>query len=192
MPGAGRAEYTAQRSACHCASRPRRCTGNHVTLCRPAGASAWKRKSIQDPKSITTLSAPGHESWPREASRLRCHCCPSQRRLTGLDLTNATQSQSDQTTASPDPARAHGPFCNGRVKNQATITRITNAANDSTATRQRPKRLIETWNAGNARMGAQTPARQIRLNTSVPLVPPKPKLFLAAYSIFISRAALAQ
>ena len=33
-------------------------------------------------------------------------------------------------------------------------------------------------------------ARQTRLKTSVPLVPPKPKLFLTAYSIFISRAVV--
>ena len=33
---------------------------------------------------------------------------------------------------------------------------------------------------------------QTRLKISVPLVPPKPKLFLAAYSIFMSRAVLAQ
>lgn len=35
-------------------------------------------------------------------------------------------------------------------------------------------------------------ANQTRLNTSVPLVPPKPKLFFTATSIFISRAVLAQ
>lgn len=34
--------------------------------------------------------------------------------------------------------------------------------------------------------------RQTRLNTSVPLVPPKPKLFFTATSIFISRAVFAQ
>lgn len=33
---------------------------------------------------------------------------------------------------------------------------------------------------------------QTRLKISVPLVPPKPKLFFAAMSIFIGRASLAQ
>ena len=33
---------------------------------------------------------------------------------------------------------------------------------------------------------------QTRLKISVPLVPPKPKLFFAATSIFIGRASLAQ
>ena len=35
-------------------------------------------------------------------------------------------------------------------------------------------------------------AGQIRLKTSEPLVPPKPKLFFSAISIFIGRATLAQ
>jgi hypothetical protein len=35
-------------------------------------------------------------------------------------------------------------------------------------------------------------AAQMRRNTSVPLVPPKPKLFFTATSIFMSRAVLAQ
>ena len=39
-----------------------------------------------------------------------------------------------------------------------------------------------------------SPADQIqaRLNTSEPLVPPKPKLFFSAASIFMERAVLAQ
>ena len=40
--------------------------------------------------------------------------------------------------------------------------------------------------------GACNCESQARRNSSVPLVPPKPKLFLAATSIFISRAVLAQ
>lgn len=38
----------------------------------------------------------------------------------------------------------------------------------------------------------QATPRQTRLNTSVPLVPPKPKLFFTATSIFMSRAVFAQ
>ncbi len=40
--------------------------------------------------------------------------------------------------------------------------------------------------------GAWRTGRQTRRNTSVPLVPPKPKLFFTATSIFIARASLAQ
>ncbi len=45
---------------------------------------------------------------------------------------------------------------------------------------------------GAFRMGQTGVVRQIRRNTSVPLVPPKPKLFFSATSIFTSRATLAQ
>jgi len=48
-------------------------------------------------------------------------------------------------------------------------------------------------NAGAARKPDGPAARrQMRRNTRLPLVPPKPKLFFAATSIFISRASLAQ
>ena len=45
---------------------------------------------------------------------------------------------------------------------------------------------------GIADSGPSAWRRQNRLNTSVPLVPPKPKLFFTATSIFMSRAELAQ
>ena len=45
--------------------------------------------------------------------------------------------------------------------------------------------------SGAARIGQQ-PGPHTRRKTSVPLVPPKPKLFFTATSIFISRAVLAQ
>ena len=58
--------------------------------------------------------------------------------------------------------------------------------------RHTPKRDTDTENAGGACMARARRVDQTRLNTSVPFVPPKPKLFLTAYSIFISRAVLAQ
>ena len=42
-----------------------------------------------------------------------------------------------------------------------------------------PRPLTETCSAGAARIGANGSARQTRLKTSVPLVPPKPKLFFS-------------
>jgi hypothetical protein len=41
-------------------------------------------------------------------------------------------------------------------------------------------------------VAACTQGTQARRNSSVPFVPPKPKLFFTATSIFISRAVLAQ
>jgi len=72
-------------------------------------------------------------------------------------------------------------------------------ATTATAARQTPKRFSTHWKAGDARIRTAWKAdradrrdRQTRLKTSVPLVPPKPKLFFTAYSIFISRAVFAQ
>jgi len=45
---------------------------------------------------------------------------------------------------------------------------------------------------GSAHGAPAEDQRQTRLKTNVPLVPPKPKLFFTAKSIFISRAVLAQ
>jgi len=65
------------------------------------------------------------------------------------------------------------------------------AAPSSAAAARQPLEPSSTaWVAGAARIGAT--ARQTRRKTSVPLVPPKPKLFFTATSIFISRAVLAQ
>jgi hypothetical protein len=41
-------------------------------------------------------------------------------------------------------------------------------------------------------LGFPAPRQGARLKTSVPFVPPNPKLFFTAMSIFISRAVLAQ
>ena len=46
--------------------------------------------------------------------------------------------------------------------------------------------------AGGAARMRDAARAHTRLRTSVPLVPPKPKLFLTATSIFMSRAVLAQ
>ena len=64
------------------------------------------------------------------------------------------------------------------------------AASSKCSQRQAPAPESVTPTAG----ACFTPAApgQARLKTSVPLVPPKPKLFFTATSIFISRAVLAQ
>jgi hypothetical protein len=53
--------------------------------------------------------------------------------------------------------------------------------------RDAPRRVRPT-----SRIGSVRQANQTRLNTSVPFVPPNPKEFFSATSIFISRAVLAQ
>ena len=53
-------------------------------------------------------------------------------------------------------------------------------------------RLKRTGGAACIVMCQRRRAAQARRNTNVPLVPPKPKLFFTATSIFISRAVWAQ
>ena len=84
----------------------------------------------------------------------------------------------------------------GVVSIQAKTAAKADSTRQATAARQTPNQRTVVWKGGDACMlaagrGARQGA-QMRLNTSVPLVPPKPKLFLTAYSIFMSRAVLAQ
>ena len=53
-------------------------------------------------------------------------------------------------------------------------------------------KIMRTGGAACIRANQRQRAAQARRNTNVPLVPPKPKLFLTAKSIFICRAVLAQ
>ena len=64
------------------------------------------------------------------------------------------------------------------------------AKNDATLLRKDGRK--RTDNACCNRESVMSAPNQTRLNTNVPLVPPKPKLFLTATSIFMSRAVLAQ
>ena len=61
-------------------------------------------------------------------------------------------------------------------------------SDDAVAPNKTPHRDKHGWGAAH---GANS-RDQMRLNTKVPLVPPKPKLFLTATSILRSRAVLAQ
>jgi hypothetical protein len=54
------------------------------------------------------------------------------------------------------------------------------APSTATSQREKPWPSTMTCRAGAARIGAKGSARQTRLKTSEPLVPPKPKLFFSA------------
>lgn len=95
-------------------------------------------------------------------------------------------SRCQATPEAPKPARAHAV-----ALPSVHIAREAAARPNSTAcaARQPLVRANATCTGGAARTGK---AGQTRRKTSVPLVPPKPKLFLTARSIFICRASLAQ
>jgi hypothetical protein len=77
--------------------------------------------------------------------------------------------------------------------NQTTATVMLKHQRPIVNTRPNGEATMRTRTEGAACMGGGASGNaQARRNTSVPLVPPNPKLFLAAYSIFICRAVLAQ
>ena len=129
---------------------------------------------------MATPSSPGRGSWPVESAGPKYQPCPSQRKLTGRELNSeATKPKATVTKIQNNPS-FHALTVDGCVTTHASSESATNDAVASMAARQMPKRRIETWNDAGARMGETTLARQTRLNTSVPLVPPKPKLFFTA------------
>src|SRR6187399_1193880 len=78
---------------------------------------------------------------------------------------------------------------------QSPIETAVKATSATTKARHEGCRRTRISTGGAPRMqpvGSPTRSHQIRLKTNVPLVPPNPKLFLTAYSIFRSRASLAQ
>lgn len=126
----------------------------------------------------------------------RCQHWVSQRKLVGCSRQAWTSTPAEANTstamlAQTQTARGSSARCaQVATTSMATVTRRSETA------RQTPKQRTVIWNEGDACMPAarrETRRRdQMRLNTRVPLVPPKPKLFFTAYSIFMSRAVLAQ
>ena len=106
------------------------------------------------------------------------------------------QPESQRSRGQPD-RRQHDPLAPAAESNVAIDLIAPCAAprsprrprhpQESSCETRTPHRIAHRWGAHAWKRCAQT-----RLNTSVPLVPPKPKLFFTATSIFRSRASLAQ
>ena len=86
------------------------------------------------------------------------------------------------------------PLCNTALRHGAGQTPAGSTRRPCVAharqKRQRP--LQQRPYRGISEVAPSRPPHQTRLNTSVPLVPPKPKLFLTAMSSLASRAVFAQ
>ena len=118
---------------------------------------------------------------------------PSQCSLPAAGHQSETQTASAAMAPTLAAATIHGDAGpDGVAAAHATSADTTAAPIEATATRQTPNRHSATSQGGEPRTDCAAERRHTRLKTRVPLVPPKPKLFLTAYSIFISRAALAQ
>jgi hypothetical protein len=95
------------------------------------------------------------------------------------------------TAARTTPAWGQARSPSGEASSQAPSVARPASATTATPARQARKQATVIVQEGEPCIG-RAGRRHTRLKTSVPLVPPKPKLFLTACSIFISRAALAQ
>ena len=100
----------------------------------------------------------------------------------------ATIASADAAT----PPRAHAPAPSGDEASHAASDASPAPATRTIASRQPLLGATTISQEGEPRIGGSAGGRHMRLKTSVPLVPPKPKLFFTACSIFISRAVLAQ
>ena len=161
-----------------------------VRTSRPACAAQRHDTSMKCPPSSVKLRWIG-SSAPSEWGP--CQASPSQ-----------TSSPSCRYSWRPHQSE-HSAAAIQRPTVQASLDADTSAHTSQTA-----KTLAATAASKRARRGPQTKrptgkttggalcmagtcqARQMRLNTREPLVPPKPKLFFRATSIFRSRAVLAQ
>jgi len=150
------------------------------------------RNSMNEPRSMLTSTRPDSGLAPADPGT-KAQPSPSQRSTPELGR------QSDAQTASvARPAVAAAAaiqpdtgLCGTSSAHAASVAR-TQSPIKTIAARQTPKWRSATSQGGEPRTGYAAEPRHTRLKTRVPLVPPKPKLFLTAYSIFISRAVLAQ
>ena len=101
--------------------------------------------------------------------------------------------QQEDRPQGPPPARRWPCPCQGQKPGQPAESQYFRQK------RRAPHRITNRWGAGHEGVSRENQAGrqgrcrdQARLKTSDPLVPPKPKLFFSAKSIFMSRATFAQ
>jgi len=142
------------------------------------------------------IKRPARGSRPDAGTAPRYHRCVSHRRLVGCKRQAWSNTAIEDTVSNTRATTAHTVKSPSALGAQTPTLAMEGSTRSSDTARQTPKQRTVIWNGGDACMAAaerRTQRRdQMRLNTRVPLVPPKPKLFFTAYSIFMSRAALAQ
>ena len=125
---------------------------------------------------------------------------PSSTGGTQYDNTNKSSGHQDPSVQTACPSQKAA--CSTTHKAKQAAARPDKPAHTASHAGSGPRR---TLTGGGVRIKTQGPVagsgrassglarvQAARLNTSVPLVPPKPKLFFTATSIFMSRAVFAQ
>lgn len=182
----------------------------------PGGAAMSMHSSIQPPRSSATRTLQGRgastacpsthdQTVPSNVSRIGC-VAPGRQAQPSAPARPMPAARAGQDSESSRCAAIQATTTSSAVpRTSACAHRQDGSSPHSTdtgggvriGTPQSPPLSAEAWTQ-NRRPGPRTPQRclaaksQARLKTSVPFVPPKPKLFLTATSILISRAVLAQ
>ena len=138
------------------------------------------------PKGSASAAGNQHQAWPSHrnrplgaGSRLRATAKPHTVPPTAPAPSSNTLAQAGHAPAASQPIA------------QCSTAVTLSAWRHATAARSARPGASAKFTGGAARMG-EAAGDHTRRRTSVPLVPPKPKLFFTATSIFISRAVLAQ
>ena len=180
----GAREYTARRRSCQ---RSGRRAALEPDPAPRADARAPGAPAASDCRSSATVDAPLHRSAGAARSD---QCRPSKpvrrdaARRSALRHAAAPAADHAAAPATPcAPVRAVEPTARCQTAQHAPQAQTT--AQQPLAHARTPHRIVHRRGAVHG-----TRSDQARLNTSVPLVPPKPKLFLTATSIFISRAVV--
>ena len=171
---------------------PRLCAGIHLRppRCRGDGSARYF-SSNHPPTSSAIWTSETSASFTPQRGSVTCQRCASQRSTIGCRRTRPkTLPRPTRTSAvnTPRPRTADG-SCH--VRSQPAAAQIQ-------GDRKQHERRVPDAEAtdrhlhGRRRSHDAAANRQARLKTSVPLVPPNPKLFFTANSIRISRAVLAQ
>lgn len=132
-----------------------------------------------------------HPRWPAATTS---HGHPSADAVAGATATARARNRAAQGSAAA-AARRHRPSARPSQDWSPASSRSATEPQPARAGRseaRQPPVERRTASAGLSAEPPAPPAAQTRLKISEPLVPPKPKLFLAATSILISRAVLAQ
>lgn len=114
----------------------------------------------------------------------RCQSCPSQRKLVGARRHACQNTAQAAPTPSTVEKTSQAAWTDHAEPAQHARVKAVNAIKATHPHRHTPKRRTVIWKEGGACMTtAEAESHrggQMRLNTRVPLVPPKPKLFFTA------------
>lgn len=128
------------------------------------------------------LRIPPQQAHRRMHPASPCKTSPNQPERCAQPTDNTRMLKQRSLCAQPEPPQQHQQTQDGQQAQQTCVKKTT------------PHRVDHRWGVAHVLFSKSRSSKtvQTRRKTSVPFVPPNPKLFFTATSIFISRAVLAQ